>query len=55
MIHEVIIPSCYVWMTKGSARRADLFKQYVIGYLAKVYPDMELVRISGMIALCVKK
>ncbi len=55
MIYKISIPSCYVWMTKGSSMRADLFKRYVIGYLAKAYPEMDLVRISGMTALCIKK
>ena len=55
MIHEILIPECYVWMTAGSSSRVELFKSYVRGYLAKSHAGMELVKIKGMVAVCVKK
>ena len=55
MIYLVNIPSCYVWMTQDSADRAALFRRYVIGYLAVAHPDLQLVRISGMKAICARK
>lgn len=55
MIHEVLIPECYVWMTAGSTNRAALFKRYVTGFLTRNHSGMELVKIKGMTAVCVKK
>lgn len=55
MQYEVAIPECYVWMTKDSKDRAKLFKRYVIGYLAKTHPDLRLVKIKGLVAICERK
>ena len=56
--YEIHIPHCYVWMTKDIPNRVDRvaqFNRYVKGYLAKVHPDMQLVKISKMIAICEKR
>ena len=51
----VSIPDCYVWLTEGARNRPSLFKRYVIGYLKITHPELELVRIEGMKAVCRKK
>ncbi|WP_170292787.1 hypothetical protein [Metabacillus idriensis] len=53
--YEVPIPYCYLWMTEGVMNRVEVFKGYVIGYLKSSEPDMELIRIEGMKAICKKK
>lgn len=52
---KVSIPYCYVWMTKDNPDRAVLFRRYVLGYIAVIHPDFELVKIQGMTAICKKK
>ncbi|MGR6115744.1 hypothetical protein ACTHHL_04020 [Aeribacillus composti] len=53
--NSVGIPDCYVWLTEGARNRPSIFKRYVKGYLSKVHPELELVRIEGMKAICRKK
>ncbi|AST93033.1 hypothetical protein BC6307_18100 [Sutcliffiella cohnii] len=48
---KVSIPSCYVWITEGNTKRAELFKRYVAGYVNRYNPGYELVKISGMQAI----
>ncbi len=52
---KVGIPFCYKWMTEGAPNRAQLFRDYVEGYLRTNEPGLRLVRISGMTALCERK
>jgi len=52
---KVAIPFCYKWMTEGASNRAELFRAYVEGYLRASEPNLYLVRISGMTALCKQK
>jgi hypothetical protein len=52
LIYRIDIPRCYVWMTRDSVDRAALFRRYVIGYLKVTHPELQLVRISGMVAEC---
>ncbi|WP_078430459.1 DUF6906 family protein [Alkalihalobacterium alkalinitrilicum] len=52
MIYKIPIPQCYIWMSEGYSNRGILFKRYVEGYIAKSFPDMRLIRISGMTAIC---
>lgn len=52
---EVTIPQCYVWMTEGLNERGKRFKAYVQGYIKKSYPELEFIKIEGMIAICRKK
>lgn len=54
-LETVPIPYCYVWLTKGYHDRKKLFRQYVQGYIKKNEPDLQLVRIEGMEAICTKK
>jgi len=51
----VDIPDCYVWMTEGARNRPSLFKRYVIGYLKITHPELELIKIDGMKAVCKKR
>lgn len=55
MEYKIPIPSCYVWMTQEHANRAVVFKEYVKGYIAKSFPEMQLKRISGMTAICERR
>jgi len=55
MEYRVGIPDCYVWMTEGRRNRGELFKRYVIGYVARYHHDMELVKIQGTVAICQKR
>lgn len=55
MQYEVAIPHCYVWMTAGSNNRKALFIKYVEGYISSSFPDLRLVRIQGMKAICERK
>ncbi|WP_278072074.1 hypothetical protein [Bacillus subtilis] len=52
---KVSIPFCYKWLAEGAPNRAQLFRAYVEGYLRTNEPDLRLVRISGMTALCERK
>ncbi|GIN67644.1 hypothetical protein J41TS2_30650 [Bacillus sonorensis] len=52
---KVTIPFCYKWLTEGAPNRAKLFRTYVEGYLRTSEPNLYLVRISGMTALCNRK
>lgn len=52
MLFKVTIPHCYVWMTAGANNRGVLFKKYVEDYLKKTDPDLKLIKIEGMIAIC---
>lgn len=54
-MHEIHIPFPYLWLTAGMENRDQRFRQYVRGYLNKSYPDMELVKIEGMTAICRKR
>lgn len=49
---KVTIPDIYVWMTEGASNRGALFKSYVECYIAKSRPDLRLVKIEGMTAIC---
>ncbi|PRS09021.1 hypothetical protein C6X95_18500 [Bacillus pumilus] len=49
---RVPIPFCYVWMTEGAPNRSELFRNYVEGYIKRTEPNLQLVRIDGMTALC---
>ncbi|RUS07912.1 hypothetical protein EFW58_00660 [Bacillus velezensis] len=42
-------------MTEGAPNRAQLFRDYVQGYIRTNEPGLRLVRISGMTALCERK
>ncbi|AVO22609.1 hypothetical protein ACTHHL_12095 [Aeribacillus composti] len=53
--NSVDIPDCYVWLTEGARNRPSLFKRYVIGYLKITHPELELIKIDGMKAVCKKK
>ncbi|WP_035346719.1 DUF6906 family protein [Halalkalibacter hemicellulosilyticus] len=55
MEHKIPIPHDYKWMTEGYENRAALFKKYVLGYLAKSHPELTLIRIEGMTAICERK
>lgn len=52
---NVTIPDMYVWMTEGASNRGMFFKSYVEGYLAKSYPELQLVKIEGMTAICERR
>ncbi len=52
MIYKIPIPQFYIWLTQGYSKRGQMFRSYVKGYLAKSYPDLKLVKIKGMIAIC---
>ncbi|MEH7236780.1 hypothetical protein [Bacillus sp. JJ1562] len=52
---EVTIPQCYVLMTEGMSERGLKFKAYVQGYIKASYPELELVKIDGMKAICKRK
>ncbi len=52
MEYKIPIPNCYLGLTAGYPNRSKLFKKYVEGYLAKSFPEMRLIRISGMTAIC---
>ncbi|MGG3665191.1 hypothetical protein [Bacillus gobiensis] len=54
-LETVQIPYCYVWLTEGYQDRKKLFRQYVQGYIKKNEPDLQLVRIEGLTAICKKK
>ncbi len=55
MKHYIPIPYCYVWMVKPYDNRKTMFKRYVQGYLKKSYPEMTLVKIEGMTAICERR
>lgn len=55
MRYKMQIPVVYVSLTKGSKDRARLFKKYVLGYLKRTYPEMKLVKIDGMYAVCERR
>ncbi|MGD6788405.1 hypothetical protein ACQCT3_00865 [Sutcliffiella horikoshii] len=38
-------------MTEGRRNRGELFKKYVIGFVARYHHDMELVKIQGTVAI----
>lgn len=52
---ELTIPEHYVWMTEGYKNRTKLFKQYVDGYIRNSYPNLTLVRIEKMKAICERR
>ena len=52
LLHEISIPECYLWMTEGADNRKQLFTRYVGGYIEKNYPDLKLISIKGMTAIC---
>jgi len=49
---KIRIPEVYVWMTEGKANRSQLFKRYVIGYIARTHPDLKVTAIKGLYAIC---
>ncbi|WP_255301528.1 hypothetical protein [Bacillus sp. AFS040349] len=54
-IVEVTIPHCYLWMTeyiRDRDKRAELFNEYVKGYVQLHDPDLKLIRIEKMKAIC---
>ncbi|TES56165.1 hypothetical protein E2L07_05620 [Halalkalibacterium halodurans] len=56
--YHVEIPKLYLWMVdevEDRSKKELLFKRYVKGYLAKSHPEMQLVRISQMTAVCTKR
>lgn len=55
MEYKVLIPHEYLWLTEGYENRAEMFKGYVLGYIAKSYPEYTLVKIEGMTAICERK
>lgn len=55
MKYKIPIPDCYIWMTEGYENRGRLFKKYVHYYIKKSYPEIELVKIQGMTAICERK
>ncbi|SFM44376.1 hypothetical protein SAMN04488054_15121 [Salibacterium qingdaonense] len=55
MQYRIPIPGSYVGLTKDCEDRGRLFKQYVQGYINKTYPEMKLLKIEGMTAICEKK
>lgn len=55
---EVIIPHCYIWMTehiRDRNKRTELFNKYVEGYVKLHNPDLKIVRIEQMKAICERK
>jgi hypothetical protein len=55
---KIDIPPVYMHITKDiqdRERRGNLFKRYVIGYLAVSYPELRLIKIEGMKAICEKR
>jgi hypothetical protein len=52
---EINIPDAYLWMTEGSKNRKQQFIKYVTRYIKKSYPELELVEIRGMRAICKKR
>ena len=55
MRYQIPIPVVYVSLTKGSKDRGRLFKKYVLGYLKRTYPEMRLIKIEGMTAICERR
>ncbi|MDQ0299677.1 hypothetical protein J2S78_002097 [Salibacterium salarium] len=55
MKYYVPIPGFYVGLTEGCEDRGRLFKQYVQGYIKRTYPEMNLIKIEGMTAICERR
>jgi len=55
MMYRIPIPVVYVDLTKGSKDRGRLFKKYVHNYLKRTYPEMRLIKIEGMTAICERR
>lgn len=55
MNYEIPIPHCYLFITEGMSNRKERFYKYVKGYLKQSYPDLELVDIKGMTAICKRR
>lgn len=54
-MEAVYIPDCYLWMTEGYHSRSKLFKQYVEGYIRNYNPQLKLIKIDGMKAICERR
>jgi hypothetical protein len=52
---KIDIPPAYLHITEGTRDRGKLFKKYVSGYIARSYPELRLVRIEGMKAICERR
>jgi hypothetical protein len=52
---EVEIPHIYLELTKGYSTRGTMFKKYVMSYIKRNYPELTLVKIEGMKAICERK
>jgi hypothetical protein len=52
---KIDIPPAYLHITAGYKNRGKLFKRYVDGYIERSYPELRLIRIEGMKALCERK
>ncbi|WP_157911711.1 hypothetical protein [Alteribacter populi] len=52
---KIILPHHYVWMTDGANDRPRLFRKYIERYLAKSNPELKLIKIEGMTAICEKR
>ena len=55
MVYRLLIPYCYVWMSEHSKNRKELFKRYVQGYIKNYHPEVVLVKIEGMTAICERR
>lgn len=53
--YPIAIPNDYVWMSKANKDRGQLFRHYVRGYLKRYHPELTLVNIQGMIAICERR
>ncbi|MED4172347.1 hypothetical protein P4631_07780 [Halalkalibacterium halodurans] len=56
--YRVAIPDIYLWMVEDIQdrhKKGRTFKRYVSSYLAIAHPDMKLIKIDGMKAVCKKK
>jgi hypothetical protein len=52
---KIDIPPVYLHITAGYENRGILFKRYVAAYIAQNYPELRLIRIEGMKAICERK
>ncbi|MBM0064964.1 hypothetical protein [Alkalicoccobacillus gibsonii] len=40
---RVAVPSCYYSFCKDAENRAELYRSYVVSFLKKYHPDLQLV------------
>jgi len=52
---KIDIPPVYLTLTGDSKDRGKLFKKYVVGYLAVSFPELQLIKIEGMKAICERR